>query len=315
MHNAVILLLALLTPLLRLPAGAQEVDLLVYSSLNGAGTLVVEGAINDIVRVTPRLPFCPGGICPYSSTNPGFVTPAADQPGAGVFALNQGTRVSMVVTAIHAAASVKIGGTVLDAAGESASLGEATGLHTHPEWQVQAPQGEVGQYPVSFKLTTSAAAYAESPVYTTILTNGAINAASPTPSPTPSPPPTATPSASATATAPAATATMAPTSTETAAPTATSPVEASPTAVTETPAPTATDTTGIGPSPTPTPAGSTCAGDCNGDGVVTISELITSVNMALGAGGATCPAVDGNGDGSVAINELIAAVNGALGGC
>jgi len=49
--------------------------------------------------------------------------------------------------------------------------------------------------------------------------------------------------------------------------------------------------------------------------MVTISELITGVNMALGAGGATCAAVDGNGDGSVAINELIAAVNGALGTC
>jgi Ca2+-binding EF-hand superfamily protein len=40
------------------------------------------------------------------------------------------------------------------------------------------------------------------------------------------------------------------------------------------------------------------------------------VNIALGnAPVSSCPAFDRNGDGEVSINELIAAVNAALNGC
>jgi len=59
-----------------------------------------------------------------------------------------------------------------------------------------------------------------------------------------------------------------------------------------------------------------CAGDCNGDGVVTIDELITSVNVALGVADLQeCPVVDANGDGAVTVDELIAAVASALNNC
>jgi len=67
--------------------------------------------------------------------------------------------------------------------------------------------------------------------------------------------------------------------------------------------------------PTPTP-GVVCAGDCDGDGSVSVAELIRAVNIALGTLDVSqCTAVDGDGDGAVAINELIAAVNSALDGC
>jgi hypothetical protein len=61
-------------------------------------------------------------------------------------------------------------------------------------------------------------------------------------------------------------------------------------------------------------AGAVCAGDCGGDGVVTINELISGVNIALGAVG-QCASFDTNSDGTVAINELVAAVANALNGC
>ncbi len=62
--------------------------------------------------------------------------------------------------------------------------------------------------------------------------------------------------------------------------------------------------------------GLTCAGDCNNDGSVTINELISGVNIALGSAAVTtCPSFDVNKDGSVTINELIAGVNNALNGC
>jgi len=63
-------------------------------------------------------------------------------------------------------------------------------------------------------------------------------------------------------------------------------------------------------------AAAQCTGDCNGDRLVAINELITGVTIALGSAPvSSCPSFDINGDGSVAINELIAAVNNALAGC
>lgn len=59
-----------------------------------------------------------------------------------------------------------------------------------------------------------------------------------------------------------------------------------------------------------------CPGDCNGDGRVSINELIQGVNIALRiAPLAQCPSFDVNASGAVEINELVRAVNAALGGC
>jgi ELWxxDGT repeat protein len=59
-----------------------------------------------------------------------------------------------------------------------------------------------------------------------------------------------------------------------------------------------------------------CSGDCNGDGVVSIDELIRAVRIPLGvAPVADCSAADASGDGQVTIDELIQAVNAALAGC
>jgi subtilisin-like proprotein convertase family protein len=59
-----------------------------------------------------------------------------------------------------------------------------------------------------------------------------------------------------------------------------------------------------------------CAGDCSGDGSVTVDELILGVNIALGAAAMTqCPSLDTDGDGAVTVDELIRAVNHALTGC
>lgn len=64
------------------------------------------------------------------------------------------------------------------------------------------------------------------------------------------------------------------------------------------------------------PASAQCVGDCNGDGAVSISELIVAVNIALGDRDvADCRNADPNGDSTVAINELIRCVGSALNGC
>jgi outer membrane protein assembly factor BamB len=59
-----------------------------------------------------------------------------------------------------------------------------------------------------------------------------------------------------------------------------------------------------------------CGGDCNGDGQVTIDELLIGVNIALGTRPlSACPVFDANMDAMVSVNELIAGVTNALNAC
>src|SRR5215470_5555367 len=59
-----------------------------------------------------------------------------------------------------------------------------------------------------------------------------------------------------------------------------------------------------------------CAGDCNGDGRVTIDELLIGVRIGLDQRPLSdCPAFDANMDGMVSINELIAGVRNSLNAC
>lgn len=59
-----------------------------------------------------------------------------------------------------------------------------------------------------------------------------------------------------------------------------------------------------------------CPGDCNGDGVVAINELINGVSILLGAGNVQqCTACDLDGNGVVTVDELVEAVRATLNGC
>ena len=72
------------------------------------------------------------------------------------------------------------------------------------------------------------------------------------------------------------------------------------------------------PSPSPTPVLTVlpCVGDCDGNGVVSVAELIKGVDIFLGLERAgDCPATECNGSALVAVDCLIQAVNAALNGC
>jgi hypothetical protein len=59
-----------------------------------------------------------------------------------------------------------------------------------------------------------------------------------------------------------------------------------------------------------------CVGDCDGSGDVSINELITMVDIALGNQSVSaCTAGDADNSGTIEINEIITAVNSALNGC
>jgi hypothetical protein len=89
---------------------------------------------------------------------------------------------------------------------------------------------------------------------------------------------------------------------------------------------TATATRTITPTPpvtpTSTPGGELCVGDCNGNGSVTVDDLIRMVNIALelqpicpmdGMGG--CLAGDANCNCTITVEELVQAVINVLNGC
>ena len=79
------------------------------------------------------------------------------------------------------------------------------------------------------------------------------------------------------------------------------------------------------PTPTPTPTAQTplptpippiCIGDCNGDGTVTVDEILVLVNIALGDTPlSTCSVGDVDNSGDITIVGLITSVNNALNDC
>ena len=70
------------------------------------------------------------------------------------------------------------------------------------------------------------------------------------------------------------------------------------------------------PTRTPSPVPPLCYGDCDGDGRITVVELLIGINAALGNTSLTaCPSFDINRDQRVTVDEILTAVNAALGGC
>ena len=100
-----------------------------------------------------------------------------------------------------------------------------------------------------------------------------------------------------------------------------------PTVAPPTEGPTGSPTAATGDTPTVTPTAEAtespvvtpptgCPGDCDGNGVVSIDELIRGVDVALGrVPPDECTAADEDGDGTVAIDELVRAVNAAMSRC
>lgn len=59
-----------------------------------------------------------------------------------------------------------------------------------------------------------------------------------------------------------------------------------------------------------------CVGDCDGDGMVSVDELVLGIDIALGESTVDqCVSLDPNQDDAVAVDDLVQAVNNALNGC
>jgi hypothetical protein len=138
--------------------------------------------------------------------------------------------------------------------------------------------------------------------------------------------PSSTPNATNTATqsvtpSPTTTETGTARPTETPTPTGTSTSTLTPTSpatATETRTPTDVETATRTPAETasPTEPPTACVGDCGGDDEVTVEEIITMVNIALGTVDVSrCPPGDPGGDGEITVDEIVGAVTQALSGC
>lgn len=78
--------------------------------------------------------------------------------------------------------------------------------------------------------------------------------------------------------------------------------------------PPSTPSEGI-PPPGPLPP-CPCAGDCAGDGSVTVDEVLRGIGIALGNQDlSTCTAYDTDVNGAVTIDEIVQAIDATLGGC
>ena len=223
----------------------------IWSTEPGGGALTMEW--NPQRKVQTFRSLCAGGECLFSAIDPGFRAPGQDAAPADLFSLAPATTIRLELVDRDPAVTIRINGVPLRQPGESALLGTAPDIHSHPSWQLSAPEGSAGDYQLAFRLETDSASYRSSEVLVVIVTN------------------VATPTVAA---------------------------------------PSATPT----PTPTPTTPATACVGDCDGDRVVSISELVGAVSHALD-GGTPCAAVDTNRDGAVAIAELVAAVGAALAGC
>lgn len=239
------------------------------SSQDRGGQLVVATDFDFSARVvvTPLIRL--GGQTFYTNIIPSFtwVLAPSTSPPPTTHSLRSGTQVRFQLVAIAAGASVKLSGSTLDVPGESALIGAASDsdAHFHPEWALTLPDDVVGEYQLSFKLTTSSASYGESPTYTLTLTNRP-------------PESTATPTATTTVTTtPSPSRTLAPSPSAT--PVATSTATATPPLPTASPSPTSTASPSPTPSATRTPRLS--PGDANCDKRSSAADMIATVYAQL----------------------------------
>lgn len=146
--------------------------MLLGSTADGGGALKLVYDFASAQQVSFSLQIGPTAL--HTAIVPSFDSITADDPANGLFALNAGVTVRVELTAFEPGrTSMNVNGTTLDTVGESTVIGTGPNFHQHPTWQLllSLPAGEYGSGRLSFRLTTTAAGYAASQVYTVVLSN------------------------------------------------------------------------------------------------------------------------------------------------
>jgi len=164
----------------------------VWSTAPGGGALTVEWEFeSDKVQTYRR--FCASNVCFYNTIDVGFITSPNDNPNDAFYPIADGTRVRLEIVSADSGVAISLNGNRLDSPGEAATLGTAPDLHSHPLWQLLLPSGQVGDFHITYRLTTDSPAYASSEDFMVTVTNVEPTPGVPTPTatalPTRTPPP------------------------------------------------------------------------------------------------------------------------------
>jgi len=153
-----------------------HVEIVVASSTDGGGALVAHAEF-DVEDAIP-LSFdeclggtgeaCEGGTLLYSAVNPGISPIEESEPGESLYALADGTTVTLEVTALDEGLSLRLGDQTLDGVGDAVDLGTTPEFHADLLAQLALDHDAEPQdfYSVSLKLTTSSSGYTASAVFT-----------------------------------------------------------------------------------------------------------------------------------------------------
>jgi hypothetical protein len=178
--GALALSAAILAPVARAEEGHG--DWFVASTASGGGDLAVDYDFETVVGVdfdATLTGLLPPGWTGYSSTDPGFDTLEADEPGEGFFRLPAGTVVTMTITAIDPTVALFFpvpAPTTLTAVGQTYVLGTQDAappndIHHHGDLRLilMLPADQAGSG--SFSFTLSAPGFGTSEPYTVTLSN------------------------------------------------------------------------------------------------------------------------------------------------
>ena len=144
-------------------------EIVVASSAENGGALVAHPEFDTAEPIPASLADCLGGTgdeCDggtriFTTVNPGIEPLAESEPDESLYALADGTPVTLQVTALDAGLTLRLGETTLDGVGDTVVLGTSPDFHADLEAQLALPGGgePSGTYAVTFKLTTTAAGY------------------------------------------------------------------------------------------------------------------------------------------------------------
>lgn len=157
----------------------------IWSTEPGGGALTIQYDFESRIQTYESFCTADRSVCLFSAIDPGFIATAADTPGDSFYPLADGTRIRIEVLSVADGLTIRINGQRIDP-GQSAGLGEMPNIHVHPSWQISVPGSVVGDFAVTYKLTTDSPQYEGSAELTSIVTNEAPPLEpTPTASPTP----------------------------------------------------------------------------------------------------------------------------------
>ena len=141
----------------------------ILSTAAGGGALTISwDFVNRKVQTFRSV--CISGQCLYSAIDPGFMTPSGTPPD-GFYQLAAGTDVAVEIVDIDPAETNQGRRRAADRNGPSgAARQRADAAHTSVVADPRPP-GVFKNYGLSFKLTTTSSAYAESEVFSVVVTN------------------------------------------------------------------------------------------------------------------------------------------------